>query len=75
MGEDIKHYKKEHLTVIWQPGLCQHAKLCWKGLIEVFNPKERPWINMDGAEIAAIVAQVQKCPSGALSFMLEEEVK
>lgn len=73
MGDIIKHYKKDLITVIWQPGLCQHSTLCWKGLIEVFDPHKKPWINMDGAETDRIIEQVTKCPSGALSFIIEEE--
>ena len=63
-----KQYTKGELTVIWKPELCQHSKICWKGLIEVFNPKASPWINMDGAEEQEIIEQVKKCPSGALSY-------
>jgi uncharacterized Fe-S cluster protein YjdI len=70
MSLSILHYTKDELTVIWQPKLCQHSAICFKGLRDVFNPQRRPWINMDGAEKTAIMEQVKKCPSGALSFEL-----
>jgi len=42
----------------------------------VFNPNEKPWIKMDGASTERIIEQVKKCPSGALSyFMNDEETK
>lgn len=63
-----KSYTKEDLTVVWDADKCIHSTHCWKGLIAVFNPKERPWINLDGAEKERIIAQVQQCPSGALSI-------
>jgi uncharacterized Fe-S cluster protein YjdI len=69
----IKHYTKGDVTVVWQPQLCQHSCICWKGLIEVFDPRKSPWINMDGADEARIAAQVQKCPSGALSIQKKED--
>ncbi|MFI5172730.1 MAG: (4Fe-4S)-binding protein [Chitinophagales bacterium] len=72
---DKKLYKKGGLTVIWQPKLCRHSGNCVRGLNSVFNYKLHPWINMDGAEKQAIIDQVKKCPSGALSFMLDEEEK
>ncbi len=42
-------------------------------MIEVFNPKERPWIKMDGATTEKIIEQVRQCPSGALSYYLNAE--
>jgi uncharacterized Fe-S cluster protein YjdI len=68
MPKTIHKYANEEITVVWEPGLCQHSALCWKGLIGVFNPNERPWINMNGASTAQIIEQVKKCPSGALSY-------
>lgn len=73
MGKTSHHYSNGDITVLWQPDLCKHSTLCWKGLIEVFNPKERPWINMDGASSERIIEQVKKCPSGALSYYLNKE--
>ena len=67
-----KHYTNGEITITWKPNQCIHSKLCWTGLAEVFNPRERPWINMDAATTASIVAQVEKCPSGALSYFRNE---
>lgn len=69
MPIDTHKYPNSDITVIWKPNLCQHSTLCWKGLIAVFNPREKPWIKMDGATTERIIGQVQKCPSGALSFV------
>jgi uncharacterized Fe-S cluster protein YjdI len=64
-----KKYSNGEITVIWKPGLCQHSTNCWKGLINVFDPRKKPWINMDGANSERIIEQVKKCPSGALSYL------
>ncbi len=61
------------MTVVWKPSMCTHSTVCWKGLIRVFNPKEKPWIKMNGAATEKIIEQVKKCPSGALSYFLNEE--
>lgn len=74
MPKEILHYTNGEVTVIWKPKVCIHSTLCWKGLIEVFNPKERPWIKMDGATTERIIEQVRKCPSGALSYFLNTDV-
>jgi len=56
--------------VVWKPELCQHAKRCWMELGEVFKPREKPWVHMDGAASERIIEQVGRCPSGALSYYL-----
>lgn len=63
-----KHYTNNDITIVWKPDVCIHSTLCWRGLIKVFDPRRRPWIDMDGADTEAIIAQVEKCPSGALSW-------
>lgn len=68
-----KHYTNGEITIVWKPNQCIHSKLCWTGLAEVFNPRERPWIKMDTATTASIIAQVDKCPSGALSYFRNED--
>jgi len=34
----------------------------------VFQPKSRPWVNMDAADNEKIKAQVDQCPSRALTW-------
>ena len=73
MPKEALKYTNNEVTVMWKPRVCIHSTICWKGLIEVFNPKERPWIKMDGATTEKIIEQVHKCPSGALSYSLNSE--
>lgn len=68
-----KQYSNGDITVTWKPDVCIHSTLCWRGMVSVFNPRNRPWINMDGADTEAIIAQVEKCPSGALSWHRNSE--
>ena len=63
-----KHYTNNEITVVWKPDVCSHSRICWTGLIEVFNPKKRPWIDINSADTQKIIDQVSKCPSGALSY-------
>lgn len=74
MGKETLKYTNNEVTVVWKPKECIHSTLCWKGLIEVFNPKERPWVKIDGATTEKIIEQVRQCPSGALSYYLNAEV-
>jgi uncharacterized Fe-S cluster protein YjdI len=73
MPKTTHKYTNGEVTIIWKPEMCIHSTLCWKGLKEVFNPAERPWIKPDGAITEKIIEQVRKCPSGALSYFLNNE--
>lgn len=63
-----KRYSNGEVTIIWQPELCVHSGICARGLPRVFDPKRRPWVDASAASTQEIVAQVKKCPSGALSL-------
>lgn len=74
--EITKRYTNGEVTVVWKPATCIHSTICWKeatGLPDVFNPRIKPWINLDNSTTDRIVEQVKKCPSGALSFYFNDE--
>lgn len=67
----IKKYSNGEITIVWKPNVCTHSTNCWKGkngLIDVFNPMEKPWIKPHGAETDRIIKQIEQCPSKALSY-------
>ncbi|MEZ4903045.1 MAG: (4Fe-4S)-binding protein [Spirosomataceae bacterium] len=70
-----KKYSNGEVTVVWQPHLCSHSAICFKGLPTVFDPRKRPWVTPEGGTTEEIVAQVKKCPSGALSCQMEEQTE
>ena len=72
MERVIKHYSNGEITVVWQPDKCIHSGNCARGLPLVFDPRRRPWIDVSAAATAEIVAQVAKCPSGALSITRDQ---
>lgn len=63
----MKTYKKDDIEVVWKSEKCIHAAFCARELGSVFKPKDRPWIQTEHATKEEIVAQVARCPSGALS--------
>ena len=74
MSKEIKkEYTNGELTIVWQPAKCIHAGECVKALPEVYKPNEKPWINADNASTDALKAQIAKCPSGALSYYMNDE--
>ncbi len=68
-----KTYTNDEVTVVWKPAVCIHSRICWTQLVEVFNPRNRPWVDMTGADTNRIVEQVDRCPSGALSYYRNAE--
>ncbi len=68
-----KNYTNGEVTVVWQNGKCIHSAICFKGLPSVFDPGKRPWVRPEGANTQQIIEQVKKCPSGALSYFMNDE--
>ncbi|MDX2361291.1 MAG: (4Fe-4S)-binding protein [Crocinitomicaceae bacterium] len=63
-----KEYSNDGVTVVWNSGKCKHAAECVKNAGNVFKPKESPWIQMENGSSEEIMAAIDKCPSGALSY-------
>jgi uncharacterized Fe-S cluster protein YjdI len=61
-----KTYVGKVVTVSFDPEVCVHAANCVRGLPAVFDTSKRPWIQPDNAPGDEVVAQVARCPSGAL---------
>ncbi len=68
-----KEYSNGEVTVIWKPKKCIHSGECVKGLSEVFQPQQKPWIKVDQANSEDIIKQVAKCPSGALAYKKKDD--
>ena len=64
----IKKYRNNELTILWEPKKCIHAAICVKELPRVYDPNAKPWIKPENASIDELKAQIDICPSGALSY-------
>jgi uncharacterized Fe-S cluster protein YjdI len=71
----VKHYSLNGITVIWKPALCVHSGICFRGLPAVFDPRRRPWIELQHDDNDRITVQIERCPSGALSWTMAGEAE
>jgi uncharacterized Fe-S cluster protein YjdI len=71
----MQDYENDKLVVRYNPSVCIHAGECVRGLPTVFNLSRKPWIDVNGAPAAAVIEQVRRCPSGALTFQLLREAQ
>ncbi len=63
-----KEYSNGEIAIVWQPDLCIHAGICIRTLPQVYRPQERPWVDPEKATTAQLIDQIDRCPSGALSW-------
>jgi uncharacterized Fe-S cluster protein YjdI/CDGSH-type Zn-finger protein len=66
----LRDYQSATITVHWDSSRCVHSAICLRGLPAVFDTSRRPWVDIDAATAAEIVAVIQQCPSGALRYTL-----
>ena len=73
MKDITKKYTNGEVTVVWKPAECIHSRICFSNLGEVFDPRKRPWVTIDGSTTERIIDQIKKCPSGALSYYMNRD--
>ena len=70
---ETKEYNKNAgITVLWIAEKCKHAAVCVKMLPKVYHPKDKPWITPENATTEELKQQIEKCPSGALGYILNK---
>jgi uncharacterized Fe-S cluster protein YjdI len=62
----LQSYEAPGIVVTFDPSICRHGGHCVRGLPAVFDIKRQRWIRPEAATVDEVVAQVGKCPSGAL---------
>lgn len=71
-ADSAQQYRGKRITIHDNRAICAHAGVCTDDLPGVFRLGQEPWIEADGADAAAIISLVERCPSGALSYSIED---
>jgi CDGSH-type Zn-finger protein len=65
-------YRGKKITIFDDRAICAHSARCSDNLASVFKYGSEPWIDPDGAGVGAIIDAVHQCPSGALSYAVDD---
>ncbi len=72
-GDERRDYVGKAITIHDNRGACAHAGVCTDRLSAVWRMGVNPWIDPDGAGVEAIIETIKACPSGALSYTIDDE--
>ena len=67
-----KAYENDDIIVFWKPDLCEHAAECIRANGRVFDVSRRPWVDLSQAPATEIAEIIDRCPSGALKYILKK---
>ncbi len=70
---ELEYYRGRDLTIVYDPYLCMGAGYCGE-LEAVFGTEDAPRFEPDTAPAEVIIATIKKCPSGALSYLIHDEL-
>lgn len=71
----LKTYRGEKITVCWQRDLCLHVGECGRADNDLFVVKRDPWCAPDEVEVDTVAEMVERCPTGALTYVREDGIR
>ena len=67
-----REYRSNEITVRWYAKRCIHSAQCIRHAPGVFDPRRRPWIDLEKGDVDRIMRAVSACPTGALEYVMPE---
>jgi CDGSH-type Zn-finger protein/truncated hemoglobin YjbI len=65
-------YSGQQVTIFDNRGICQHSGYCTDRLSSVFHADADPFVTPSGGRLDDIIRAVRNCPSGALSYAIDD---
>lgn len=72
MSKRIKTYEGADIDVTWNGALCIHVGECGRAVGDLFVGGRDPWCNPDLVGVDDVIAVIERCPTGALSYTLKD---
>jgi CDGSH-type Zn-finger protein len=67
-----RSFAGKKITIHDNRAMCAHVAHCVNKLPSVFQLNSRPWVDPNGADVEYIIRAVKQCPSGALSYSIDD---
>ena len=68
----VQAYAAPGITVTFDPNVCAHSGVCLRTLPAVFDVSRRRWVRPEAGSVEEVRAAIERCPSGALQFTLDD---
>ena len=65
-------YPGSEIDVAWDGNLCIHVGECTRARGDLFESGRNPWCEPDRGEVDTVTAVVERCPTGALSYVRKD---
>ncbi len=65
-------YEGKDADVSWDGRLCIHIQECGRAKGELFVGGRKPWCQPDQVDVEEVVAVVERCPTGAITFSVKD---
>ena len=69
METNANTYSNKEITITYDPKMLYSQWEMRERLSAVFRTSVIPWVDPDAADSSKIIAQIRKCPSGALKYV------
>ncbi|WP_419763622.1 MAG: CDGSH iron-sulfur domain-containing protein [Arcobacter sp.] len=71
--EILQIYDSKNVTVTFNRSICAGSENCVKKFPDIYTSGSVDWINLEKGTIENIIASIEDCPSGALSYSLNKD--
>lgn len=74
-NDRLQSHEAEGITVHFNRAICSGAARCVRNLPQVFVSDSEDWIHPGNASVEEVIATVELCPSGALTYTVKGETR